>query len=170
LIRWRFKADHDDALKGGNFMLKVTGKLFWTALPVLAMAVCPQAHAQLFCSNAMLEGSFAVVISGQSGVPANPAPRSGVSMTRFDGQGGLTDTAHIVANGVQPPANWRSATGTYTVNPDCTGVFVVNYPAPETPLIVFFAVGNGGRAFRGVVGLPGANITVDGTRLETSFF
>ena len=71
-------------------MLKVTGKLFWTALPVLAMAVCPQAHAQLFCSNAMLEGSFAVVILGQSGVPANPAPRSGVSMTRFDGQGGLT--------------------------------------------------------------------------------
>jgi hypothetical protein len=151
-------------------MRKANGKLFWASLPLLAMVVCPQAQAQLFCSNAMLRGGFAVVITGQSGVPASPAPRSGVSMTRFDGQGGVTDTDHIVGNGAQPQTDWRYGTGTYTVNADCTGMFIVNFPAPAPPLIVFFVVGNGGNAFRGVVGLPGANITADGIRLETSFF
>jgi hypothetical protein len=145
--------------------------MLWTALPLLAMAVCPLAQAQQqYCSNALLRGSFAVVITGQTGVGPtapggpNPVPRSGVSMTQFDGLGGVIDVDHIVGNGAQPSTDWRSGTGTYTVNPDCTGVFTVNFAAGP-PLTVFFVVGNGGNAFRGAVGAPGANVTADGIKL-----
>lgn len=86
-------------------------------------------------------------------------------MTRFDGLGGVTDVDHIVGNGVQPPTDWRSGTGTYTVNPDCTGKFEVQF-AGAPPLVVFFVVGKLGNAFRGVVGALGANVTADGIKLE----
>jgi hypothetical protein len=150
-------------------MMNAHVRMFWTALPLLAMAVCPQAHAQQYCSNGTLKGDFAVVISGQTGVPTSPLLRSGVAMTQFDGLGGVTDLDHIVANGTQPPTDWRPGTGTYTINTNCTGMMVVNFAAPAPPLILFFVVGNGGNAFRGVVGAPGANVTADGIKLETTF-
>ena len=152
-------------------MLETHRRIFGTVLPFLAMALCPAARAQVaVCSNSTLRGDFAVVISGQTGVgTASPAPRSGVSMTRFDGQGNVTDTDHIVADGVQPPTDWRTGgTGTYTVNPDCTGKFEVNFTGAP-PLILFFVVGKSGNAFRGVVGAPGANVTADGIKLEALF-
>src|ERR1035438_225841 len=91
-------------------MLETHRRIFGTVLPLLAMLVCPVARAQVVvCSNSTLRGDFAVVISGQTGVGTpTPAPRSGVAMTRFDGQGNVTDTDHIVADGVQPPTDWRT--------------------------------------------------------------
>ncbi len=152
-------------------MLETRQRLFGTVLPLLAMALCPVAHAQVaVCSNSILRGDFAVLISGQTGVgTATPVPRAGVSMTHFDGEGNVTDTDHIVANGVQPATAWRTGgTGTYTVNPDCTGMFEVNFPGAP-PLVLFFVVGRSGNAFRGVVGAPGASVTADGIKLEAFF-
>jgi hypothetical protein len=154
-------------------MMKAHGRMFGLVLPLFAMAVCPLAHAQdLGCTVSILRGDFAVVISGQTGVGPtapggpNPVPRSGVSMTRFDGQGNVTDLDHIVSNGAQPPTDWRSGVGTYAINPDCTGMLTVNFAAPAPPLILYFVVGKWGNAFRGVVGAPGASITADGIKLQ----
>jgi hypothetical protein len=147
---------------------RANARMFWTALPLLAMALCMPAHAQQYCSNATLRGDFAVVITGQTGLPSTPVPRSGVAMTQFDGLGGVVDLDHIVSDGTQPPTDWRPGTGTYTVNSDCTGMLVVNFAAPAPPLMLFFVVGSGGNTFRGVVGAAGANVTADGIRLETS--
>jgi|HubBroStandDraft_6_1064221.scaffolds.fasta_scaffold17942_4 hypothetical protein len=150
-------------------MLQLHRRMLKTGLPLLAMALCPIARAQVaICSNSTLRGDFAVVISGQTGVPTNPVPRSGVAMTRFDGQGNVTDLDHIVGDGAQPPTDWRSGTGTYTVNTDCTGKFQVNFDGAP-PLILYFVVGKAGNAFRGVVGAPGANVTADGIKLESLF-
>jgi hypothetical protein len=152
-------------------MLETSRRIFGAVLPLLAVAFCPAAHAQVAsCSNSILRGDFAVLISGQTGVgTANPIPRSGVAMTRFDGEGNVTDMDHIVANGVQPPTDWRTGgTGTYVVNPDCTGRFEVNF-AGAPPLIIFFVVGRAGNQFRGVVGAPGASVTADGVKLESFF-
>lgn len=150
-------------------MLQTHRKLFSSFLPLLALVLCPAARAQVAtCSNSTLRGDFAVVISGQSGVPTDAVPRVGVSMTRFDGQGNVTDLDHIVSNGAQPPSDWRSGSGTYMVNSDCTGKFQVNFPgAPQ--LVLYFVVGRAGNAFRGVVGAPGASITADGIKLEALF-
>jgi hypothetical protein len=153
-------------------MFETHGKIFGTALPLIAMALCPAAYAQVAaCSNSILRGDFAVLISGQTGVgTATPAPRSGVAMTHFDGEGNLTDVDHIVGNGVQPTSEWRTGgTGTYTVNPDCTGKFEVQFPGGAPPLVLYFVVGKFGNAFRGAVGAPGANVTADGVKLEAFF-
>ncbi|MGH9646723.1 MAG: hypothetical protein ACRD4E_07905 [Bryobacteraceae bacterium] len=121
-----------------------------------------------------MRGDFAVVISGQTGVGptapggSTPVPRSGVAMTRFDGQGNVTDLDHIVGNGVQPSTDLRAGTGTYTVNPDCTGNLTVNFVGAP-PLILYFVVGKWGNAFRGVVAAPGANVTADGIKLEALY-
>jgi hypothetical protein len=150
-------------------MMQAKRKILGAVLPLLAMALCPAARQELVCSNSTLRGDFAVVISGQTGVPTNPVPRSGVAMTRFDGEGNVTDLDHIVGNGTQPPTEWRSGMGTYTVNPDCTGKFEVQFPSGGPTLVLYFVVGKFGNAFRGVVGAPGANVTADGIKLEAFF-
>jgi len=142
-----------------------------SAVLTLLIALCPVAYSQMtVCSNSTMRGDFAVLVTGQTGVGTpTPVPRSGVAMTHFDGQGNVTDLDHIVANGVQPATEWRTGgVGTYTVNPDCTGKFEVNFPGAP-PLVVYFVVGRFGNAFRGVVGAPGANVTADGIKLESLF-
>jgi len=151
-------------------MIQTIGKTLALLGPWFAFAFCVPANAQqvaaVACSNATLRGNFAVVISGQSGVPSAPVPRVGVSMTRFDGVGNVFDLDHIVGNGEQPTDDWRTGTGTYTVNADCTGKFQVNFGAGP-PLVLYFVVGRVGNTFRGVVGAPGASITADGVKLES---
>jgi len=65
-------------------------------------------------------------------------------MAHFDGEGNLTDVDHVVLNGVPPAEEWRPGTGTYTINPDCTGSAVINTGNPPIPLhFVVVNRGNG---------------------------
>jgi hypothetical protein len=52
-----------------------------------------------------------------------------------------------------PPENepWRPGTGTYTVNPDCTGKATLTFPSPAPPLVLYFVVVKGGKEIRQVV-------------------
>jgi hypothetical protein len=38
----------------------------------------------------------------------------------------ITPVDHVVVNGVPPTEEWAPGTGTYTVNPDCTGAAVLH--------------------------------------------
>jgi hypothetical protein len=109
------------------------------------------------CSNATIFGQYAFTITGQILAPAAVAgPVAGVALTTFDGYGNLTQVDHVVHNGVVPVEAWRPATGTYSVNPDCTGTFTFT-PAPTNPadggpaLTVFFVVAQGGAEIRTAV-------------------
>lgn len=132
---------------------------FASATAVLALALTNPAYAQVDhgCSNATLRGVYAFQITGQILAPAAVAgPVSGVALTTFDGAGNLTQIDHVVHNGVVPVEEWRPASGSYTVNPDCSGTFTFT-PAPTNPadagpaLKVDFLLTNGAAHILGAV-------------------
>jgi hypothetical protein len=121
------------------------------------------------CSNRTLRGDYgfvieALLLAGPSG-PVSGALR-GIAMTHFDGNGNLTQVDHVLINGVAPPVEWRPATGTYKVNPDCTGTAeITNSGRP--PMSLHFVVVRNGREIHTVVEGPGpassVGIKVDGS-------
>jgi hypothetical protein len=74
------------------------------------------------CSNRTLRGDYGFSIDGTvlAGTP-NAFLLRGVSMTRFDGHGNLSQVDFTTRNGVPFFADWRPAAGVYEINADCTG-------------------------------------------------
>jgi len=72
-------------------------------------------------------------------------------MAHFDGKGNITQVDHIVTNGLPPAQEWTPGTGTYTVNPDCTGAAVINSGSTPFPLNLHFVVVRQGKEIRQVV-------------------
>jgi hypothetical protein len=82
-----------------------------------------ESHASwLRCSNRTLRGYYGFSIEGTilAGTP-NAFLVRGVAMTHFDGQGNLSQVDFTTRNGAPLTPDWRAATGTYDINPDCTG-------------------------------------------------
>lgn len=98
------------------------------------------ARAQGFCSNFLLQGSYAFTITGN--ILAGPAAGgvSGVAMTYFDGQGNLSQVDHVLHNGVAPAMAWRPGSGVYQVNLDCTGNATINFTDGSPPLNLYFVI------------------------------
>jgi hypothetical protein len=98
------------------------------------------------CSNRTLSGKYGTVAEGV----LLPAPGvvlqfRGVTMTHFDGRGNLTWVEHTVVDGTPLAPGWTAASGTYVVNPDCTGTAVVNTPNSPVPLNLALVVVKQGR-------------------------
>ena len=90
-------------------------------------------------------------------------------MTYFDGRGNLTQVDHVVFNGMLPPVEWTPATGTYRINPDCTGEAEIIIPgSPFSPVILRLVVGNNGTQIRTVVSKPGYVVTSTATKVKPS--
>jgi hypothetical protein len=101
------------------------------------------------CSNRTLFGNYGTQIEG---IILGPnLPLRGLFMAHYDGTGNLTLVDHVVINGVPPsPAEeWRPGSGTYSVNPDCTGSAVIETANPPIPL--HFVVVNQGKEIHEVV-------------------
>jgi hypothetical protein len=96
------------------------------AVSALALSIAPAAKADdnKGCSNATLRGTFAFKGAGFIVSPAFLAgPLATVSTLTFDGIGTATSASGSSSqNGNIGP---QTETGTYTVNPDCTGTFMV---------------------------------------------
>lgn len=120
------------------------------ALTLLGAAAA-SAQGEARCSDQWLRGDYAFTIDGS--IVGGPAPllMRGVAMTRFDGSGGLMQVDFATINGSPVGPDWRAGTGTYRVNPDCTGtaeIFPVDgSPAIRLRLVVF----DKGRQVRTVV-------------------
>ena len=83
------------------------------------------------CTNKTLRGDYGSASEGVLlNIPGLPpeAQFRGLTMTHFDGKGNLTWVEHTVINGMPLQPGWTPASGTYAVNPDCTGTAVVNTP------------------------------------------
>ena len=80
------------------------------------------------CSNRTLRGDYGFDIQAQLTFDVVRTLR-GVAMTRFDGRGHLQQVDHVVISGFPPPAanSWNLGTGTYEINPDCTGTATINF-------------------------------------------
>ncbi|HVO93510.1 MAG TPA: hypothetical protein VMT22_11750 [Terriglobales bacterium] len=96
----------------------------FAALTALALSIAPMAKAaDKGCSNATLRGTFSDRDSGwiyAAPPPAAPIPFAGVNVDTFDGNGNVTFTG---TGSVGGNVSAGSSTGTYKVNPDCTGTY-----------------------------------------------
>ncbi len=120
-------------------------------LPAFSGAAWAGGSDDFGCSNATLKGEFAFGVTGYV-----PAPNVVAGIKIFDGHGNLTQRDY---SGDSVPAEFSpkgQETGTYTVNPDCTGSMVINLNAPvpvgSTGVIkILFVLSNGGRHIHEVV-------------------
>jgi hypothetical protein len=116
------------------------------------------------CSNRTLFGDYGMEIEGI--ILGLNLPLRTVSMAHFDGAspiGNLSGVSHVVLNGTTSE-EWRSESGTYVVNPNCTGVVTYDVPSGAPPLVFHFVVVKHGTEFHGVV--DQAEITVRGYRVD----
>ena len=94
------------------------------AAAVLAVSLAPTAKAaDKGCTNATLAGTFSQKGSGVIISPPSLAgPMANVGTLTFDGAGVVTGT---VVNSLNGTILAGTETGTYHVNPDCTGTYTV---------------------------------------------
>jgi hypothetical protein len=107
------------------------------------------------CSNRSLSGSYGAQIEGKLYIPDDPNPPIKVdlrtiSMGHYDGEGNVTFRDHVVVGGNAPSEDWREASGTYWVNPDCTGRFSIDSAPGFPPIVVYFVVVKHGTEIHGV--------------------
>jgi hypothetical protein len=115
------------------------------------------------CSNRTLSGDYGLALEGEVLGP-NILFR-GVVMQHYDGKGNLTQVDHVVFNGEPPAEEWTPGSGTYTVNPDCTGSAVIIIPGnPLSPVNLHFVVVNNGKQINQVVDANA--VTAVGTKVN----
>jgi hypothetical protein len=135
-------------------------------LSVLALAVLSTftAHASA-CSNATIQGTYAFTIRGTIFLPnGSTLLIDGIARETFDGRGNETQVDAVATNGVLTPG-WRPGSGSYSVNPDCTGTQTILVPGlPD--LHLQFVVAQGGNTIHQVVIDPGIATTAEGERLK----
>jgi hypothetical protein len=94
------------------------------------------------CSNATLRGDYGRLSSGIRPAPANPALTEsfvGTGLRTYDGQGGFTEVSSSHGQ-ISPPNRDTPGTGTYEVNPDCTGKSMVFIPGAPFPIETSFVI------------------------------
>jgi hypothetical protein len=125
-----------------------------TAVTALALGVAPTANAhEKGCSNATLKGTFAHNGTGFITAPADQAgPFAHVGTETFDGNGGFTGNGTVSVNGNIVPV---TETGTYTVNPDCTGTFTSEVSPVGVTGHVFFVIDDNGNELQLIETDPG---------------
>ena len=120
----------------------------------LTLGIAPQAQAgtDKGCSNASLEGTFAYTVAGSVLAPPQFAGLfASVGAQTFDGNGGTTATATVSLSGNILKV---TITGTYTVNPDCTGSMTLNISSQNPPVSLtnhaFFVIEDSLAGFRAI--------------------
>jgi len=128
------------------------------AVSALVLGITPAASAaDKGCSVASLQGTFAYTGTGFIVTPAAFAgPFAEVGTQTFDGKGATTTTFTASRNGNIFQATF---TGTYTVNPDCTGTFNLSSAELGFSVPLFFVIDDNLTEFRAVETLPGAVVT-----------
>ena len=123
------------------------------------------------CSNKTIEGAYGFSYSGQVLVaPTGPftqaGPVAGVAMFTFDGRGGLKLVDHTLYNGFPFPSTPFSNenTGTYSVNADCTGTFVVESLSLTASMVIM----EQGKIIHDVITNADTAITAVGVRRDSS--
>jgi hypothetical protein len=134
--------------------LNLTTTVAWFAAPlvmVCAALVSTPAGADPArrCSNRTLYGDYGFTIEGVILGP-NIEIR-GLALQHYDGRGNLRQVDRLVTNGFPPADEWTPGSGTYQVNPDCTGSAVINTPSNPFPIQLHFVIVNQGREIRQVV-------------------
>ena len=130
------------------------------------------------CTNATLKGDYAFSVVDFA------TPLVVVGIGTFDGKGGFSQVDYrgdsLRTMGAQDFAGGE--TGSYTVNPDCTGSQLIHLNGPLPPTAPFgashgeienrFVISNGGRSIHGVVarGTPPGQTQAQPTQTRVDFW
>jgi hypothetical protein len=127
------------------------------ALPALSGAAWAGGSDDFGCSNATLKGEYAFGVAAYTppGLPNGP-PSVVTGIRVYDGNGHFTQRDY---RGDSVPAQFSNPgqeTGTYQVNPDCTGSDELDLNVPGSPpgtgvIKVLFVISDGGRHVHEVV-------------------
>jgi len=90
-----------------------------TALPIV------HAASPTGCSSETVAGNWGFTLSGTLILPTGPVPAAGIARGSFDAQGNVTPGATEARNVGGGFAN-ETVTGSWTVNPDCTGTLTIH--------------------------------------------
>jgi hypothetical protein len=106
-------------------------------LAVFSVIALAGSNAQAACSNSSFQGVFAALVKGSfiippSGIPAGPTAR--VGLVTPDGAGNTQINAVLSLDGITEPESYP---GTYTINPDCTAVVVLQVQFPGIGAVPF---------------------------------
>lgn len=127
----------------------------WSAL---ALGLGPAAKAaERGCSNESMRGTFSYTGTGFiTAPPAFAGPFVEVGTQTFNGFGGTTATATLSQNGniIQ-----ITVTGSYSVNPDCTGTLTLQVAPLGITVHVFLVIDEGSGGFQGIETDSGLTIT-----------
>ena len=117
------------------------------------------------CSNSTIQGTYAFTIRGTIFLPnGSTLLIDGIAKETFDGKGNEIQVDAVSTNGTLAPG-WRPGSGTYSVNPDCTGTqIIVVEGLPD--LHLQFIVAQGGNTIHQVVTDPGVATTAEGERVR----
>ena len=128
------------------------------AISGLVLGMAPAARADdKGCSNSSLDGTYAYTGTGFIVTPAFAAgPFAEVGTQTFDGKGATSTTLTASQNG---NIFQTTFTGTYTVNPDCTGTFNLSAPALGITVTLFFVIDDNLNGFQAIETLPGVVVT-----------
>ena len=129
--------------------MKVSLPKLWLTAPIATLLLALSALAQEnlpICTNRLIAGDYGFTIRGQKLAGPGPiGPQIGVAMAHFDGEGNFTQTDTVTINGlVVADFTHSPATGTYTVNSDCTGTFTINFTDGRPPVATAFVVVDNG--------------------------
>jgi hypothetical protein len=132
------------------------------ALVLLTLGALGSGYAQSIsaaCNNKLIAGNYGFTVQGTKWAGPGPTgPQVGVAMTQFDGKGSLTQIDTVTINGeVVSDFTHPKATGTYTVNSDCTGTFTIDFTDGRPPVVANFVVVNNGWEIDTVVISAGGN-------------
>jgi hypothetical protein len=142
------------------------------AIPVALLAGCATVVAFTFprtlsaheearrgCSNRTLRGDYGVMVSGVRALgPAVTESFIGTAIRTYDGRGNFeqVDNSHGTVSGAMSNVQ---ASGTYTVNADCSGTSTLRIPGAP-PIETAFVVVNQGNEVDDIVMSPQPNLVV----------
>jgi|SRR5450755_3676295 hypothetical protein len=142
----------------------MNNKVFTTAVIValVSLGALGSARAQSTspaCNNKLIRGNFGVTIQGTKlAGPGPTGPQVGVAVSEYDGKGNFTQIDTVTIGGVVvADFTHTPATGTYTVNPDCTGTFTINFTDGRPTVTANFVVVDNGNEIDAVVTSAGGN-------------
>jgi hypothetical protein len=115
------------------------------------------------CTDSTIKGDYAFTIHGQILTPNGPLLVAGIAKTTFDGDGNLTQVDAVAVNGSIAEV-WRHGTGTYTLNPDCSGTMTLINDG-QAPLHLAILVSQSGNIIHTVVTDPGFAVTSDAEKV-----
>jgi hypothetical protein len=141
-------------------------KITLTVLLLTATALWGQDNVTT-CTNATLQGDYGFTVTGTrpSALGATTIETVvGVAMTTFDGNGNLTQTDNIHGSISGYTAPDRQGTGTYSLNPDCSGTMQVSSPGSPTLTLRIVVVDRGSEVRTAVVAPAPVMVTSNGRR------